>query len=54
VTTRGMVESDMNEIADCIDSVLRAIGTPQQDAVIVGTKERVIRLMARFPLPYKL
>ena len=54
VTTRGLVESDMDEIAGCIDSVLRAIGTPQQDAVIGGVKDRVIRFMARFPLPYKL
>ena len=54
VTTRGLVESDMDEIAGCIDSVLRAIGTPQEDAVIGGVKDRVIRFMARFPLPYKL
>jgi glycine hydroxymethyltransferase len=54
VTTRGMMEPDMDEIASCIDSVLRAIGTPEQDAVVGGVKDRVIRLMARFPLPYKL
>ena len=54
MTTRGLVESDMDEIAGHIDSVLRAIGTPQQDAVIATVKERVISLMARFPLPYKL
>jgi glycine hydroxymethyltransferase len=54
VTTRGLVEADMGEIAECIDSVLRATGTPQQDSVVAGIKDRVIRLMARFPLPYKL
>ncbi len=54
VTTRGLVEADMDEIAACIDSVLRATGTPQQDAVVGGVKDRVIRFMARFPLPYKL
>jgi glycine hydroxymethyltransferase len=54
VTTRGLVEADMDEIASCIDSVLRAIGTPQQDAVIGGVKDQVIGFMARFPLPYKL
>jgi glycine hydroxymethyltransferase len=54
VTTRGLVESDMDEIAGHIDSVLRAIGTPQQDAVIATVKERVISFMARFPLPYRL
>jgi glycine hydroxymethyltransferase len=54
VTTRGMVEADMEEIAACIDAVLRAIGTERQDAVIAETKQRVLRLTARFPLPYKL
>jgi glycine hydroxymethyltransferase len=54
VTTRGMVEADMDEIAACIDAVLRAIGTERQDAVIAETKQRVIKLTARFPLPYKL
>jgi len=54
VTTRGMVEKDMEEIADCIDNVLRAIGTPDEAAVIAATKQRVLALLARFPLPYKL
>ena len=54
VTTRGMVEPDMDEIAACIDAVLRAIGTERQDAVIAETKQRVLKLTARFPLPYKL
>ena len=54
VTTRGMIEADMDEIAACIDAVLRAIGTERQDAVIAETKQRVLKLTARFPLPYKL
>jgi glycine hydroxymethyltransferase len=54
VTTRGMVEADMTEIADFIDTVLRATGTERQDAVVAGTKEKVLKLLARFPLPYKL
>jgi glycine hydroxymethyltransferase len=54
VTTRGMVEQDMEEIADCIDKVLRAIGQPDEAAVIAATKQRVLTLLARFPLPYKL
>jgi glycine hydroxymethyltransferase len=54
VTTRGMLEPDMNEIAACIDAVLCAIGTERQDAIIAETKQRVLRLTARFPLPYKL
>jgi glycine hydroxymethyltransferase len=54
VTTRGMVEPDMDEIAACIDAVLRVIGTERQDTVIAETKQRVIKLTARFPLPYRL
>jgi glycine hydroxymethyltransferase len=54
VTTRGMVEKDMEEIADCIDKVLRAVGQPDEAAVIAATKQRVLALLARFPLPYKL
>ena len=54
VTTRGMVEADMEEIAAFIDAVLRAIGTERQDGVVAETKERVVKFMARFPLPYKL
>ena len=54
VTTRGMLEKDMEEIAACIDDVLRAIGTEQLDAVIAETRQRVIALTARFPLPYRL
>jgi glycine hydroxymethyltransferase len=54
VTTRGMVEKDMEEIADCIDKVLRAIGQPDEAAVIAATKQRALALLARFPLPYKL
>jgi glycine hydroxymethyltransferase len=52
VTTRGMIEAEMEEIAACIDAVLRALGTEQQDAVIAETKQRVLALTARFPLPY--
>ena len=52
VTTRGLMEADMDAIAGCIDDVLRATGTERQDAVVAATKERVIRFMARFPLPY--
>jgi glycine hydroxymethyltransferase len=54
VTTRGMVEKDMEEIADCIDKVLHSIGQPDEAAVIAATKQRVLALLARFPLPYKL
>jgi glycine/serine hydroxymethyltransferase len=49
-----MVEADMEEIAAFIDAVLRAIGTERQDGVVAETKERVVKFLARFPLPYKL
>jgi glycine hydroxymethyltransferase len=54
VTTRGLVEKDMDEIAACIDTVLKAIGTPNEATAIADTKKRVLALTARFPLPYKL
>lgn len=52
VTSRGMVEKDMEEIASCIDLVLKAIGTEGEAAAIAESKQRVIKLTARFPLPY--
>ena len=54
VTTRGMMEPDMDEIAACIDQVLRAIATPTEAAAIAGVKKRVIAFTEKFPLPYKL
>jgi len=54
ITTRGMVETDMDEIAACIDAVLKAIGTPTEAAALAATKARVVALTSRFPLPYKL
>ena len=54
ITTRGMVEKDMDEIASCIDAVLKAIGTPDEAAALASTKQRVIALTSRYPLPYKL
>jgi glycine hydroxymethyltransferase len=54
MTTRGMKEAEMEEIADLIDGVLVAIGTDQENAVLARTKDRVIALTKRFPLPYKL
>jgi glycine hydroxymethyltransferase len=54
VTTRGMVEADMVEIAGYIDTVLKAIGADREAAAIAETKAKVIRLTARYPLPYRL
>jgi len=54
VTTRGMREAEMTEIAGCIDLVLSAIGTDREPAVIAETKKRIVALSSRFPLPYRL
>jgi glycine hydroxymethyltransferase len=43
----------MGEIAACIDTVLAAIGTPGEAAVIEGVKGRVSALTGRYPLPYR-
>ena len=54
MTTRGMKEAEMNEIAGLIDGVLAAIGKPDEAAVLAATKQKVVALTSRFPLPYKL
>ena len=54
MTSRGLKEADMTEIAALIDGVLSAIGKPDEAAVIAATKQKVIALTSRFPLPYKL
>ena len=52
ITTRGFVESEMAEIAGCIDTVLAAIGTPAEAVALETVKARVAVLAARHPLPY--
>ncbi|HEX2860081.1 MAG TPA: serine hydroxymethyltransferase [Lacunisphaera sp.] len=54
MTTRGLKEADMNEIAALIDGVLAAIGKPDEAETIAATKQKVVALTSRFPLPYKL
>ena len=54
VTSRGLVETDMDEIAGCIDSVLTAIGTEGEGAALESVKKRVAVLTARHPLPYQM
>ena len=53
MTTRGFKEAEMTEIASLIDGVLSAIGKPDEAAVIAATKQKVVALTSRFPLPYK-
>jgi len=52
VTSRGLVEKDMAEIARLIDTVLAAIGTTDQEETILQIKQQVLDLTGRFPLPY--
>jgi glycine hydroxymethyltransferase len=47
MTTRGMKEGEMEEIADLID---RAISAPQDEAVLKQVRSRVEAMTARFPL----
>jgi glycine hydroxymethyltransferase len=54
VTSRGLVEAEMDEIAGCIDLVLKAIGTDKEAAAIAESKQRVLALTGRHPLPYRL
>ena len=54
ITSRGLLEADMDEIAACIHLVLPAIGTPGETAALDAAKKRVAVLMGRFPLPYVL
>jgi glycine hydroxymethyltransferase len=51
VTTRGMGEPEMDEIAACIaDLVERIDDMPTLD----GVRERTFDLCRRFPIPYAL
>ena len=52
VTSRGFNEADMETVADCIDQVLKAIGTEELDAVLEKVKVRVAELTDKYPLPY--
>ncbi len=53
VTSRGFADSEMAEIAACIDTVLGAIGTPNEATAISDVKQRVAALTGRHPLPYR-
>lgn len=52
VTSRGFNEADMETIADCIDTVLKAIDTNGLDSALESVKARVAELAAKYPLPY--
>jgi glycine hydroxymethyltransferase len=52
ITSRGFTEAEMEEVADCIDAVLAATGTPGEAAVLAQVRPRVAALSGRHPLPY--
>jgi glycine hydroxymethyltransferase len=54
ITSRGFVETEMEEIAACIDTVMAAAGGPGEAAALESVKPRVAVLAQRHPLPYKL
>jgi glycine hydroxymethyltransferase len=54
VTTRGFREAEMAEVAELVDAVLRATGTPAEAETLAAVKARVQALSARFPLPYRM
>ena len=49
VTTRGMKEADVEQVADFISEALKNIG---DDAALAAIKERVFAFNADFPMPY--
>ena len=49
VTSRGMQEDSMIEIASVITSVLN---DAENDSVLTEAKKKALALCARFPLPY--
>ncbi|MBT5903358.1 MAG: serine hydroxymethyltransferase [Opitutaceae bacterium] len=52
VTSRGFTVDDMDEIADCIDAVLKAIDTDALEDTLTAVKARVATLASDHPLPY--
>ncbi len=52
VTSRGLVETDMDVIAQAIDTVLKAIGTAGEAVALETAKALVATLAAKYPLPY--
>jgi glycine hydroxymethyltransferase len=51
VTTRGMGEGEMGQIADCIADLLEDL---ESEANVDRVRERTLELCRRFPIPYGL
>ncbi|MFZ0215570.1 MAG: serine hydroxymethyltransferase [Candidatus Dormiibacterota bacterium] len=54
VTTRGMREAEMREIADCVADFLEALQAGRSEAAFDAIRERTLDLSQRFPVPYLL
>ena len=54
VTTRGMKEGEMREVADCVVDLLDALQAGSPDAQMDAIRERTLDLCRRFPVPYNL
>jgi len=52
VTTRGMGEAEMGEIADCVADLLEALQREEPESTYDAIRERTMDLCRRFPLPY--
>jgi glycine hydroxymethyltransferase len=52
VTTRGMREPEMREIADCVADLLEALAEEKPAAALDAIREQTLDLCRRFPLPY--
>jgi len=52
ITSRGFTVEEMEEVADCIDTVLRAIDTDNIDSALEQVRQRVAVLTDSHPLPY--
>ena len=54
VTSRGLLEADMDVIAKAIDTVLKAIGTAAESDSLAIARALIAPLTAKTPLPYRL
>ncbi len=52
ITTRGMREAEMVQVADCVVDLLEALSEGQGEAALARVREHTLDLCRRFPLPY--
>ncbi|MDQ6773562.1 MAG: serine hydroxymethyltransferase [Candidatus Dormibacteraeota bacterium] len=54
ITTRGMLEAEAREVADCVADLVFALAEERGAPVLSALRERTLDLTRRFPLPYAL